>query len=143
MRTRENLENVEAQGATENITYLENCWTNQISLPLNKATKVTISNFDNVKFLRGYQKIVTTDQGQYFKLLKSDIDLTVLIQDTAKYVDRGRLRTWSMKGVSVFLVVKPIIFPNPLPHRFAVKLNRKDTCNWLDLGSYYCPIRPR
>ena len=43
-----------------------------------------------------------------------------------------------MQGVSVFLVEKPINFPNPLPHRFAVKLNRKGTCNWLEVGSYYC-----
>ena len=38
----------------------------------------------------------------------------------------------SMKGVNLFLVVKPIQFPNPLPQRFAVKLNRQGTCNWLE-----------
>ena len=138
IRTRDKFENPEAKTTTDNISYLENCWANQIGLPINKATKVTISNFDNVKFLKGYQKIVTTDQGQYFKLLKSDIDFSVLTQDGPKYSNRGRLKTWSMKGVSVFLLEKPINFSNPLPHRFAVRRNRKGTCNWLEVGSYYC-----
>ena len=138
IRTGNRLEKPKAELRTENISYLENCWREQIGLPINEATSVTISNFYNVNFLRGYQKIVTTDQGQYFKLLKRDIDFSVLTQNAPKYGNRGRLKTWSKKGVHVFLVEKPINFSNPLPHRFAVKLNRKGTCNWLEVGSYYC-----
>ena len=138
IRTNVRTENPKTEDTTKNITFLENCWESQIGLPVKKATRVKIFNFDNIQFLKGYQRIVTTDQGQYFKLKKTDIDFSVLTKDIDKYGNRGRLRTWSMKGVSVFLVVKPILFPNPLPHRFAVKLDREGTCNWLEVGSYYC-----
>ena len=84
MRTMDKFRHQDAQTKTWNITYLENCWTNQIGIPLNKPTRVSISNFDNDKFLRGHQKIVTTDQGQYFKLLKNDIDFSALSKNKDK-----------------------------------------------------------
>ena len=142
IRTWDKLENPKAE-LTIRISYLENCWTSQIGLPINKATKVAISNFDNVEFFRGLSEDCHTDQGQYFKLLKSGIDLSVLNLDAVKYGNRGRLKTWSMKEARVLLVVKPINFPNLLPHRFAVRLNRQGTCNWLEVGSYYCHMYTR
>ena len=71
-------------------------------------------------------------------LKRNDIHFSVLTMDINKYGNRGRIKTWSMSGVWVFLVLKPIDFPNPLPNRFAVSLNRKGTCNWLEVGNYYC-----
>ena len=96
-------------------------------LPLDKVTNAKIFNFDNVQFLRIYQEIVTTDEGQYFRLKTTDIDL-----NPVKNTNRERLKKWSMKGMNVFLVAKAIKFPNPLPQRFAIKLNRQGTCNWLE-----------
>ena len=114
-------------------TFLEDCFNRQIGLPLNKRQTKNIYSFTNKMVAKGYMKVVTTNQGMYYELVKEQV-CWESFKDRKITIDGDWC--WRSWGVTVYNPARDRTKRTIVPHRFAIRPIKNTTRGRLRTDRY-------
>ena len=100
-----------------NITFLTNCFQEQIGVEMDEPQSFNIFNSDETLIAKGFDRVMITWQGVFWEHSRQDICFKNLRR--VKYPEEG-IVSWKANGVQVFQLIRPDERKKPRAHRFAV-----------------------
>ena len=97
--------------------YLEECFSQQIGLPIDQPQRINIYSYRDKIVANGYKRVVTTWQGMYYELTKQQVEWCQFPKRTTTV---GGDYRWSAEGISVYNPVRERPSAAVVRHRFAI-----------------------
>ena len=125
--------------SSKNITFLTNCFQEQIGVEMDEPQSLNIFNFDERLIAKGFDRVMITWQGVFWEHSRQDICFKNLRR--VEYPEEG-IVSWKANGVQVFQLTRPDERKKPRAHRFAVNSPKgfNGPCKPLKVGKFYSHV---
>ena len=117
--------------------YLEECFRQQIGLPIDNWRNTNIYSFTDHRVAKGYQKVVTTCQGMYYEIKENQVDWESMGR---KRLTIGGDFCWRGNGVTIYQPTRERTRRPIVPHRFAINLGQQYQQPGLRTDRYYIHV---
>ena len=107
--------------------YLEECFRQQIGLPIDNWRNINIYSFTDHRVAKGYQKVVITCQGMYYEIKENQVDWESMGR---KRLTIGGDFCWRGNGVTIYQPTRERTRRPIVPHRFAINLGQQYQQTW-------------
>ena len=117
--------------------YLEECFHQQIGLPLDKPQRTNIYSYRDKMIANGYQRVFTTWQGMYYEMAEQQVVWSTFTEKTTTVGGDNR---WRAEGISLYNPIRKLPSAPVVRHRFAVLPPRSRCRKLLRTDRYYVHV---
>ena len=117
--------------------YLEECFRQQIGLPLDQPQRTNIYSYRDKMIANGYQRVFTTWQGMYYEMTEQQVVWSTFTEKTTTVGGDNR---WMAEGISLYNPIRKLPSAPVVRHRFAVLPPRSRCRKLLRTDRYYVHV---